>query len=43
MISKKAEITPIFKKGEETDAISYRPKAITPAQAKVFERLVLQK
>ena len=37
MISKKTEITPIFRKGEETDPINYRPTSITPALAKFVD------
>ena len=37
---KKAEITPIFKTGEETDPINYRTISITPALAKLSERLM---
>ena len=37
---KKTENTPIFKKSKETDLINYEPISITPALAKVFERLM---
>jgi len=37
---KLARVTPIFKKGKRQDVNNYRPISITPAVAKVFERII---
>ncbi len=37
---KKAQVTPVFKKGDLTDPTNYRPISITPSLSKVFERLM---
>ena len=34
---KRADITPLFKKGELDDPLNYRPISLTPALAQVFE------
>ena len=40
-ILKDAHTTPIFKKGDVSALINYRPTSVTPTFAKVFERLLL--
>ncbi len=38
---KKAEVTPGFKSGEDTDEANYRPLSVLPAVSKVIEDLML--
>ncbi|CAH1240954.1 Hypp6244 [Branchiostoma lanceolatum] len=37
---KQSNVTPVFKKGDRTDPLNYRPISLLPTVAKVFERLV---
>ena len=37
---KLADVTPIFKEGDDTDKVNYRPISILPAISKIFERLL---
>ena len=36
---KKAHVFPIFKKGDSTDPVNYRPISITPTLSKLFEKI----
>jgi len=42
-ILKTAEVRPLFKKGEKTDAANYRPISITSPISKIFEKAVLNR
>ena len=37
---KKANVTPIHKKGDKTDVINYRPISVLPICGKIFERII---
>ena len=37
---KKANVTPIHKKGEKTDVLNYRPISVLPICGKIFERII---
>ena len=37
---KLADISPIFKKGNETDKVNYRPISLLPAISKVYEKII---
>ena len=39
---KYADITPIFKKGDPSQAHNYRPISILPAMCKLFERILTE-
>ncbi len=39
---KKAEVTPAFKRGEDTDEKNYRPLSVLPSVGKVIEDLMLE-
>ena len=40
LLWKKANITPIHKKGDKNDIVNYRPISVLPLCAKVFEKLI---
>ena len=42
MILKLADITPIFNKGDSTQAKNYRPVSVLYYVSKVFERIILK-
>ena len=37
---KKADVSPVFKKGNHNDKSSYRPVSILPSLSKIYERLI---
>ena len=37
---KKADVSPVFKKGNHNDKTNYRPVSILPSLSKIYERLI---